>query len=103
MGNDKKIEEFAQTTFGTTDEQTFITNSETNHKFAIEYAARLFRVTIDANGPVKRREIHPQLSRAAVSEFELFLSEDWGDFPLPPSHGLRLSSLSTAFGLLCWN
>ena len=40
-----------------------------DHAFAMEYGARLFRHTVMHNGPLKRREVNPFLSRAAVDEF----------------------------------
>jgi hypothetical protein len=89
MGNDKSLKDFVQTTFGKTDEQTFITNSKTNHKFAIEYAARLLRVTVGHHGPIKHHHIHGNLHKAAASEFMYYLKNKYtrwlpGDFPLPP-------------------
>ena len=47
---------------------------KTNHQVAIEYAARLLRHTVNHNGPVKRKEINPFLSRQAVEEFKQFIS-----------------------------
>jgi hypothetical protein len=52
----------------------FIVEMKANHKFAIEFAARLLRFTTKHNGPVARREINPWLSRDAVEEFEGFLA-----------------------------
>lgn len=45
-----------------------------NHLFAMEYAARLFRHTTHANGPLLRGEVLPFLSRDAVAEFEALLA-----------------------------
>lgn len=89
MGNDKSLKDFVQSKFGKTDTTTFITKMKTDHKFAIEYAARLFRVTTAANGPLNTHEFHRSLSRDAVSEFKYYLENKdtrWlpGDFPLPP-------------------
>lgn len=44
-----------------------------DHTLAMEYAARLLRHTVNHNGPVKRKEINPWLSREAVAEFEKLL------------------------------
>lgn len=55
---------------GSRDGNAFQSAMKSNHALAMEYIARLLRHTIDANGPVKRREIHPWLSKAAVDEFE---------------------------------
>lgn len=73
MGNDASLKDFVKKTFGKTDTKTFITNMKTNHKFAIEYAARLFMVTITANGPLGRHKFHHELSRDAVDEFMGFI------------------------------
>ena len=72
MGNDISIKDFVQTTFGKTDEQTFITNSKTNHQFAIEYAARLLRVTVEHHGPIKHHHIHGNLQRARYRSLSIF-------------------------------
>jgi hypothetical protein len=42
--------------------------------FAFEYTARLLRVNLRHNGPVKRGEILPWLNRKAVSAFEELLA-----------------------------
>ena len=44
-----------------------------NRKLAMEYIARLLRHTVNHNGPVKRHEIDPWLSKDAVEEFEQLL------------------------------
>jgi len=53
---------------------SFIPQMKSDHKLAMEYYARLIRVSIAWAGPLKRREIIPWLSRAAVSEFEKLLA-----------------------------
>lgn len=53
---------------------TFIEKMKSDHPFAIEYAARLLRHTVKANGPVLRREINPWVRRDAVAEFEALLA-----------------------------
>jgi hypothetical protein len=73
IGNDASLKDFVKKTFGKTDTKTFITNMKTNHKFAIEYAARLFMVTTAANGPLGTPEFHSALSRDAVDEFMGFI------------------------------
>jgi len=47
---------------------------KTDFDFAATYTAMLLRHTIRHNGPVKRHEINPWLSRAAVAEFEQLLA-----------------------------
>jgi len=44
-----------------------------DHWFAMEWATRLFRHTTQHNGPLKRGEILPWLSRDAVDEFMALL------------------------------
>jgi hypothetical protein len=83
----KGLKDFVQATLGATDDATFIAGSKSNHTFAIEYAARLLRVTVAANGPIAGHRIHHELSRAAVTEFRGHL-ETIGDFPAPP-RGVR--------------
>jgi len=48
---------------------------KTDHTVAFNYISRLLRHTVRANGPVKRSEINPWLSRDAVAEFQAFLSD----------------------------
>jgi hypothetical protein len=83
MGLDKGLKDYAQTTLGATDDATFIAGTKSNHKFAIEYTARLLRITIRHHGPIVHHHIHGELKRAAVNEFRSYL-EIIGDFPTPP-------------------
>ncbi|WP_330544351.1 hypothetical protein V0242_10735 [Aeromonas hydrophila] len=53
--------------------KSFIDETKSNHRFAIEYCARLLRYTIKHHGPIKGGHIHPWLRRDAVEEFEAFL------------------------------
>jgi hypothetical protein len=55
--------------------EAFIRVSKEDHRFAMEYNARLLRHTLDHHGPIKRREINAWLSRAAVREFSALLSQ----------------------------
>lgn len=54
--------------------QKFIDTMKSDHPFAIEYATRLLRHTIKANGPVLRHEINPFVRRDAVAEFQSLLA-----------------------------
>lgn len=54
---------------GSRDGNAFQSAMKSNHALAMEYVARLLRHTVTAHGPVKRREIHPWLSKKAVVEF----------------------------------
>jgi D-alanyl-D-alanine carboxypeptidase len=49
--------------------ESFIEVSKSNHPFALEYCARLLRITIQHHGPIRGRHIHPWLRRDAVDEF----------------------------------
>jgi len=53
---------------------SFISEMKHDHKLAMEYYARLVRVSIAWAGPLKRHEVDPWLSRAAVSEFQDLLT-----------------------------
>jgi len=48
---------------------SFISTSKSNHRFAIEYCARLIRLTTKHHGPIKLKHINPWLHRSAVKEF----------------------------------
>lgn len=61
---------------GTTDCETFKTQTKANHKFAIEYCARLLRFSVSHHGPVRDGHINQWLRRDAVAEFETFLTSD---------------------------
>ena len=52
----------------------FQKETKSNHAFAMEYAARLFRHTTHHNGPLKRAEVLPWLRRDAVAEFQALLA-----------------------------
>lgn len=56
--------------------QSFIKTSKSNHPFALEYCARLIRVTTKHHGPIKNGHIHPWLRRDAVDEIMRCLAED---------------------------
>lgn len=70
---DPSLKEFVITVIGKRDCRKFITETKTDHAFAIGFAARLLRFTVNHNGPVKRHEIDRWLSREAVAEFESLL------------------------------
>lgn len=53
---------------------SFILVSKSHHDFAIEYCARLIRLTTKHHGPIRDRKIHPWLRRDAVHEFLSFLA-----------------------------
>jgi hypothetical protein len=56
--------------------ESFINTTKSNHKFAIEYCARLIRFTVNHHGPIKEKKINPWLRRDAVSEFMGFLAKN---------------------------
>lgn len=51
----------------------FITDTKTNHLFALEFTTKLLRFRTDHHGPVLRKEINPYLRRACVAAIELRL------------------------------
>ena len=53
----------------------FLAMMKTNHAFAFEYAARLLRNNFLWDGPIKRHEVDPWLSRAAVAHFMTLLTD----------------------------
>jgi hypothetical protein len=53
--------------------EAFILTTKSNHKFAIEYCARLLRFTVNHHGPIKGKHINPWLRKDAVGEFIHFL------------------------------
>ncbi len=55
---------------------SFIPEMKSNHQLALEYYARLVRVSIKWAGPLLRHEVDPWLSRAAVSQFQELLTSD---------------------------
>lgn len=75
MSFDPSLKKLLEVVSGKTDCETFIKVSKSNHKFAIEYCARLLRFTVDHHGPVKGKKIHSCLKRDAVKEFQGFLSD----------------------------
>ena len=54
--------------------KSFIKTTKQNHRFAIEYCARLLRFTTNHHGPVKGKHIHAWLRTDSVSEFQGFLA-----------------------------
>ena len=74
MSFDSSLKQLLVQATGVSDCDTFRSETKSNHKFAIEYCARLIRFTVNHHGPIKRREINPWLSRDAVAEFEGFLA-----------------------------
>lgn len=65
-----QLKALVQARIHTTDGLAFQTAMKHDHALAMEYIARLLRVTVAANGPVKRHEIDEWLSRPAVAEFQ---------------------------------
>ena len=53
--------------------ETFIVHTKADHRFAVDYCARLIRLTVNHHGPILHRHINPWLRRDAVAEFEGFL------------------------------
>lgn len=64
---------FAETN-GAGTPQAFINKMKADHKFALEYYARLMRVSVRWAGPVLRHEVDKYLSREAVAQFMILLA-----------------------------
>jgi len=60
---------------GTLDGNAFQAATKSDHRFAMEYVARLLRRTTQHHGPVKNHKIHEWLKRDAVAEFEQLLAQ----------------------------
>lgn len=54
--------------------QSFINAMKADHTLALEYCARLLRISYKWDGPLLRHEIDSSLSRAAVAEFKQLLA-----------------------------
>ena len=67
---------------GRKDCETFKSTTKSNHKFAIEYCARLIRFTVNHHGPIKYKKINPWLRRDSMFEFMEFL-EKVGEYATP--------------------
>lgn len=73
MGFDASLKKLLMSTAGKTDCDTFRSVTKNQHRFAIEYCARLIRYTTRHHGPIKHKHINPWLRRDAVEEFTSFL------------------------------
>lgn len=75
MNFDASLKQLLKSVSGKTDCDTFRAATKSNHRFAIEYCARLLRFTVNHHGPVKRKDINSWLRKDAVVEFKRFLVE----------------------------
>lgn len=73
MNFDSSLKNLLLSVSGRRDCDTFRAVTKENHAFALEYAARLIRFTVNHHGPLKRREINPWLKRSAVDELRAFI------------------------------
>jgi hypothetical protein len=73
MDLDSSLRDFVRTVAGTDDCDTFRATTKANHPFALEYCARVLRVTVNHHGPVKHGHIHTHLRRDAMAELLDFL------------------------------
>ena len=74
MNFDRSLKDLLQAAAGQTDCDTFRATIKANHKFAIEYCARLLRFTVRHHGPLRDKHALPWLRKDAVEEFKTFLS-----------------------------
>jgi hypothetical protein len=54
---------------GSDDPISFQNAMKTDHQLAMEYVARLLRITVNHHGPIKHQEIHEWLREDAIAEF----------------------------------
>lgn len=73
MGFAPELKDLVVARIHTTEGVAFQTAMKQDHLLAMEYIARLLRVTTRANGPVKRHEIDQWLRPDAVAEFRVLL------------------------------
>jgi hypothetical protein len=73
MNFDGSLKQLLRAVSGRTDCISFQRTTKSNHKFALEYCARLLRFTVAHHGPVRDHEIHPELRRDAMAELLGFL------------------------------
>lgn len=52
---------------------SFRARTKADHRFAVEYCARLLRFTTTHHGPILHHDLHAWIRRDAVAEFESFL------------------------------
>src|SRR5262249_36523913 len=82
MNFDSSLKQLLRTVSGGTDCITFRKTTKENHKFALEYCARLLRFTVAHHGPVRDHHIQPELRRDAMAELLRFLQDEIGVAPL---------------------
>lgn len=68
-----ELRAFIVSKIGTDNPQIFIPAMKENHPLAVEYCARLLRVSYAWDGPLRRGEVSHAVSRDAAAEFEGFL------------------------------
>lgn len=73
LGNNAMLNNFAKER-GIGTPQQFIGLMKRDHNLAMEYYARLIRVSVAWAGPIKRHEIDPWLQWDAVKEFQTLLT-----------------------------
>ena len=74
MGLSPELKQLLLDSTGSSTCETFIAHTKSDHRFAIDYCARLLRLTTKHHGPVKHRDINPWLRRNAAAEFMRFLA-----------------------------
>ena len=68
MNFDASLKQLLRTVSGRTDCISFQRTTKSDHKFALEYCARLLPFTVAHHGPVRDHHIHPELRRDAMAE-----------------------------------
>lgn len=75
MGFDASLKALLLAAGGDGSCESFKELTKTNHRFAIEYCARLLRFTVNHHGPIKHGHIHPWLRRDAMEELLQYLRQ----------------------------
>jgi len=72
-GLDRSLFDFAESN-GVSTADRFIPRMKSDHPLALDYYARLVRVSVAWAGPILRHEIDPWISKDAVAEFRSLLA-----------------------------
>jgi len=93
MNFDASLKQLLRTVSGRTDCISFQRTTKSNHKFALEYCARLLRFTVAHHGPVRDHHIQPELRRDAMAELLGFLQ---GEMDVAAREGTLTSTADIA-------
>lgn len=72
MEHSRALRQLLKSTAGSDDCATFQATTKKDHVFALEYCARLLRITTGHHGPIKDGSLKRAVRRDAVAEFQTF-------------------------------